>query len=69
MALDFFLSNLILFGIITAGATVGQSYLKQKKRDPSHDAGHPAAMTPQQSGSTRSLYRAYIVVYALVMGE
>jgi len=73
MPYDFFVTNLVLFGVITAAATFGQSYLKQKRggAGAGNDAGGspaPAAMTPQQSGSTRSLWRAYILVYALVMG-
>ena len=67
MSGNFFTVNLALFGLATAVATLGQSYLKQVRRQ-SIAQDPAAAATTQQSGSTRSLWTSYIVVYALVMG-
>ena len=65
MPADFFFVNFALFAVVTAAGTFGQSYLKQRKAaNASQDASGPAP----QSGSSRSLWRAYILVYALVMG-
>lgn len=63
---DFFLVNFALFAAITAAGTLAQSYLKQQNKPT--DGGHDASAPSAQSGSSRSLWRAYIVVYALVMG-
>ena len=79
MPADFFLSNFVLFAVVTTACTLGQSYLKTSGSSASKDASSPnasgssaaAGVTPAplaQSGSARSLWRAYILVYALVMG-
>ena len=62
---NFFFINLVLYGVVTAIGTFGQSYLKQRAAANAIDG---AAATQTQSGSARSLWRSYIVVYALVMG-
>jgi hypothetical protein len=68
MASTFFTTNFILFGILTAGSTLAQTYLKRKA---GVEDGNGASVSgqPAQSGSARSLWRSYIVVYALVMGK
>lgn len=69
MAYNFFTTNLVIFGILTAGSTVAQTYLKRKAGVEDGAGGPSAASLPAQSGSARSLWRSYIVVYALVMGS
>lgn len=79
MPADFFLSNFVLFAVVTAACTLGQSYLKTSGSSASKDASSSSASNSStsagaappplaQSGSARSLWRAYILVYALVMG-
>lgn len=62
---DFFALNFILFGAVTVAANFGQSYLREKFR---RTAAQDGTTVPRQSGSARSLWRAYIVVFSLVMG-
>lgn len=80
MPADFFLTNFVLFAVVTAACTFGQSYLKRSGNSASKDAlssnasggstpGSAVSQPLAQSGSARSLWRAYILVYALVMGE
>ena len=66
MMLDFFSLNLAAFALLTAAGTVGQSYLQQnsKPTPDGNNTGHHA-----HSAAAKALWRAYIVVYALVMGK
>lgn len=66
MPADFFLVNFALFAVITGAGTFGQSYFKQQNKHT--EAGQEPTAISTQSGSSRSLWRSYIVVYALVMG-
>jgi len=62
------MTNFVIFGVLTAGSTIAQTYLKRKAGV--EDGNTPStASQPGQSGSARSLWRSYIVVYALVMGK
>lgn len=62
------MTNFVIFGVLTAGSTIAQTYLKRKAGVEDGSNGS-TSIQPAQSGSARSLWRSYIVVYALVMGE